>query len=236
MSINNTWERVRHECWWRECVDVEGCWGESLLLPLLLSRCGVVLLLLFLSWHGPRRRAARWAVNPCDSWFDYLRPQSSFSLLTTKAYAPLTSSPLSPTYLPPLNQLERFNMALLFSGRWPVLAVSRTKALASRLDVITDCSMWATVQYSTLLYYFKVLLCSLTIKHQCLMAAFIMVLLLDTAVKTLWTTSTSVSLLCVTDIDMSLVVFVCIFFCVACLSFLSAWTMNLMWRDISLSL
>lgn len=147
MSINNTWERVRHECWWRECVDVEGCWGESLLLPLLLSRCGVVLLLLFLSWHGPRRRAARWAVNPCDSWFDYLRPQSSFSLLTTKAYAPLTSSPLSPTYLPPLNQLERFNMALVLSAMWPVPASSKNKIIKSYMKA--SCHYWLLYWCST---------------------------------------------------------------------------------------
>ena len=197
-----THESVRRECWWRECVDMEGCWGESLLLPLLLSRCGVVLLLLFLSWPGARRRAARWAVNPCDSWFDYLRPQSSFSLLTTKAYAPLTSSPLCSTYLPPLNQLERFNMTLVLSAMWPV---PRTKSLGATWRLLYWCSIVGSAKftqlawprdlprnyedsweqtlkravplreifqlsllYSTLLSYYEVLLCFLTIKHQCL--------------------------------------------------------------------
>lgn len=183
---------VRREWWRRECMDVKGCWGESLLLSLPLSSCGAVLALLFLSRPGAGSELSCkpmwfmvWLSLPAGLHFStHSKGMCSLNFLSSLLFLPTYCRSL-------LNQLERFNMALLFSGRWPVLAVSRTKALASRLDVITDCSMWATVQYSTLLYYFKVLLCSLTIKHQCLMAAFIMVLLLDTAIKTLWTTSIS---------------------------------------------
>lgn len=139
---------VRREWWRRECMDVKGCWGESLLLSLPLSSCGAVLALLFLSRPGAGSELSCkpmwfmvWLSLPAGLHFStHSKGMCSLNFLSSLLFLPTYCRSL-------LNQLERFNMALVLSAMWPVPASSKNKIIKSYMKA--SCHYWLLYWCST---------------------------------------------------------------------------------------